>query len=65
MRFARTLVSISLIAVCALPDPSMNGESLTREAVQAAERQRLQALVDGNLPVAARRIASDFRSLTP
>jgi hypothetical protein len=65
MHFAKTLVPAAFIAACAAPQPSATSEGLTKEAVRAAERERLQALVDGDLPAAARRLASDFEVINP
>ena len=65
MRFAKTLMPIAFVAACASPLASETSESLTKEAVRTAERERLQALVDADLAAASRRLASDFQVINP
>ena len=56
---------MAFIAACASPQASVSSERLTKEAVQAAERERLQALVDADVGIVARRLASDFQVINP
>jgi hypothetical protein len=56
---------LAFIAACTTPQPSATSESLTAEAVRAAERERLQALVGAHFGAAARRLASDFQVINP
>jgi hypothetical protein len=65
MSFAKTLMPVVFIGACVSPPASVSRESLTKEAVRAAERERLQALVDADYAAAARRLAPDFQVINP
>jgi len=56
---------MAFLVACVSPQASAASESLTKEAVQAAERERLQALVDSDFATAARRLAPDFQVINP
>lgn len=64
MRMPLTL-SFAALLIHSSPAISESADQLTEESVRAAEQQRLQALVDGNIKDAERRHALDFQVINP
>ena len=64
MRMPLTL-SFAALLILSSPAVPKSSDQLTEESVRAAEQQRLQALVEGNIKDAERLHALDFQVLNP